>query len=100
MRAANVIGLNFEPGDGTALHAATQIGNLPMVQVLLHYGADVNAVYNNGKTALHMAESLDIVRELLSKGANINAEDEDGQTPYALAFQHGHDEAAAHLRPH
>lgn len=39
----------------TALHWAAQTGHVDIVELLLHSGADPNAVNANGDTALHLA---------------------------------------------
>lgn len=77
----------------TALHAAVWgcsnnllVNNLPVVNFLLHQGADINHIDDRGLTALHYAcstvqtpESAEaIVRRLLASGANIHVQ---GETP-------------------
>ena len=71
--------------------AGTESEVLAAVQVLLDLGADLNAVDNNGETAMHAAAYKNlpqVVRFLASKGARIavwNREDKFGWTPLAIA---------------
>ena len=64
----------------------TEESRVNTCQVLLEYGADVNARWGAriGRTLLHDASYLqrpDIVRTLLNHGANVNLEDKKGRTP-------------------
>ncbi|CAH1798924.1 unnamed protein product [Owenia fusiformis] len=58
-------------------------------KLLLDHGANVNAVNNNGKTALMYAasvnDSVECVNLLIAHGANIDAKDNDGTTALILA---------------
>jgi len=71
--------------------AGTEPEVLEALQVLLDLGADINAVDNNGETAMHAAayENLpQVVRFLASKGATIdrwNRDNRFGWTPLAIA---------------
>jgi ankyrin repeat protein len=71
--------------------AGTESEVLEAVQVALELGADINAVDNNGETAMHAAAYKNlpkVVRFLVSKGARIavwNREDKFGWTPLAIA---------------
>lgn len=71
--------------------AGTESEVLEAVQVLLDLGADVNAVDNNGETAMHAAAYKNlprVVKFLAGKGARIdvwNKEDKFGWTPLAIA---------------
>lgn len=70
-------------------------------QLLLDYGAAVNAITPNGKTALHYAAKagfLTIVTLLLEHGANPDLRDEDGETALSLAQTAGKTEVAALLK--
>lgn len=77
-----------EDAGNTALHFAAQEGRLPMVELLLARGADVNARNNFHQTPLHLAatwnESL-VVHRLLECGADPVAVDDQGKTPLELA---------------
>jgi uncharacterized protein len=71
--------------------AGTEPEVLEAVQVLLALGADVNAVDNNGETAMHAAAYKNlpkVVKFLAGTGARIdvwNKEDKFGWTPLAIA---------------
>jgi ankyrin repeat protein len=70
--------------------AGTEPEVLEALQVLLDLGADINAVDNNGETAMHAAcKNLPgVVKFLAAKGARIdlwNRDDKFGWTPLAIA---------------
>jgi ankyrin repeat protein len=71
--------------------AGTEGEVIEALQVALDLGADVNAVDNNGETAVHAAAYKNLpkaVRFLVAHGANIevwNREDKFGWTPLAIA---------------
>jgi ankyrin repeat protein len=71
--------------------AGTESEVLEAVQVALDLGADVNAVDNNGETAMHAAAYKNlpkVVKFLAAKGAGIdvwNQNDKFGWTPLAIA---------------
>jgi ankyrin repeat protein len=70
MKRANINGLNND--DETALHVASRNGKANVVQLLLDYGADVEA-WNIRKTAALQEASFhghdNVARLLLEKGA-------------------------------
>lgn len=93
---ANSRGLNGRP----ALSAYVWRDDKARVEKLLARGADVNAVDNDGDTALHGAAqsgNVEIVRLLLDKGANPNAKNKVGGTPLMWAAVYGHTDAARSL---
>ena len=60
----------------TALHAASRMNHLKIVQSLLRHGAEVNAQGPRGRTPLVFASEcghLEVVRWLLERGADVNA---------------------------
>jgi ankyrin repeat protein len=71
--------------------AGTESEVLEAVQVALDLGADINAVDNNGETAMHAAAYKNltkVVKFLAAKGAKIdvwNTNDKFGWTPLAIA---------------
>ena len=58
------------------------------MQILLSANADVNAVDEDGETALYLAAEAgdsDIVKLLLDAGADVNIRNEDGETALVIA---------------
>ena len=71
------------------------------VQLLLDWGAPVNAVGPRGRTALHYAAAaghVGVMRVLLSHGAEREVRDESGATPLGLARAAGQTAAARLLK--
>ena len=89
---------------GTALHAASRMNLLEVVQLMLRRGADVNAPGPWGRTPLLFPSEwghLEVVRWLLEHGADVNAEDkDDGWTSLHLAAQFGYFEIVRTLLKH
>ena len=89
---------------GTALHAASRMNRLKVVQLLLRHGADVNAPGRLGRTPLLFASTeghVEVVRWLLEHGADVNAEDKDNDwTSLHLAAANGHFETVQMLLKH
>ena len=68
--------------DKTALHLACEMGNEPMVDLLLECGADRNCQDCAGYTPLHAAiisRCVAIVKKLLEQGANTAIKDNSGR---------------------
>ncbi|XP_076442595.1 L-asparaginase-like isoform X2 [Babylonia areolata] len=66
------------------LCAAAKAKDIPAIEKLLSSGADVSAVNQDGRTALHVACSLgnlNIVSFLLGKGASVHLKDNRGDNP-------------------
>ena len=68
--------------DRTLLHEVAGQGSLPIVELLLHLGADPNARDQSGHTSLYFvgnasrgANGADVVRALVQGGANVNAQE-------------------------
>jgi uncharacterized protein len=88
--------LMLAAGDGRGLGVfakdyATDKEMLEGVKVLVEKGVDVNAVNNNGQTAMHFAvrASDDIVRYLAAHGARLDVKDKQGRTPLDAALGMG-----------
>jgi len=68
---------------------ATEDNMLPMLELLLKNGSDVNALNNNGKTPLHAAAQFGapekLIAVLLKNSADVNARDKFGKTPLHYA---------------
>jgi len=70
------------------LHVAALAGNRQVADLLLRYGADVNARGDQGMTPLHCAAlngNLDVAELLLKRGANPALKDDAGETALQLA---------------
>eukprot|EP00252_Welwitschia_mirabilis_P003023 TRINITY_DN13071_c0_g1_i1.p1 TRINITY_DN13071_c0_g1~~TRINITY_DN13071_c0_g1_i1.p1 ORF type:complete len:795 (+),score=94.59 TRINITY_DN13071_c0_g1_i1:117-2501(+) len=89
-------GARVSSGDvGSFMCSAAREKIMDVLSDLLRYGADVNAIDYEGRTALHQAVSdglTEVVKYLLDNGADFNIEDNDKWTPLNLADQQGHDE--------
>ncbi|KAE9604972.1 hypothetical protein Lal_00036821 [Lupinus albus] len=74
----------------TLLHLACEAADIGMLELLLQYGANVNAADLKGQTPLHrciLKGRTTIARLLLSRGADPRAVDDDGRTPIELAAE-------------
>ena len=72
----------------TPLISASARGSLEIAQLLIAYGADVNAHQIHNFTALHNAAQngqIEMAELLLAHGAAINARSQDGRTPLVFA---------------
>ena len=81
----------------------TKNGDVAQVRKLIDAGADVNAKYDDGSTALMWAAShrhADIAKMLLDAGADVNAKDYAGETAlmYVSAGEHATDTAKNVIR--
>jgi ankyrin repeat protein len=96
--------VTVENNDGeTALHLASQMGQVDAARMLIECGADVTAQYNDGQTSLHLASQrgqVDAARMLIERGADVTAQKNDGQTPLHLATQWGQVDVARMLIEH
>ena len=73
-----------ERGATLLLHARSE----KAVDLLIRYGASLDARTKSGKTALHYAAyncDADVVRALIRRGAQVNAADNDRVTPLDIA---------------
>jgi ankyrin repeat protein len=74
------------PGGATPLMFAALYGDAASVRVLIDRGADVNAVNDEGATALMWAvPDLEKTTLLLAAGASVNAQSADSRTPLLIA---------------
>jgi ankyrin repeat protein len=78
----------------TPLHWAASV---PVAELLVAHGADVNAAAGNGTTALHFATAsnhIAMVQWLLAHGADPARKTKAGQTPWAVAAKMGRHQIA------
>ena len=74
--------------------------SLKVTDLLLDYGADVNAVNSNRRTALHLAimnGQRSLAQLLLARGADVVLKDGFGSAPLTLASKSGYEENIANL---
>ncbi|OWM90619.1 hypothetical protein CDL15_Pgr014922 [Punica granatum] len=83
---------------GLLLHLAcqTETADIGMVELLLQYGANVNASDSKGRTPLHhciIRQRTAIAKLLLDRGASPRAIDREGVTPLQLAAESAFDDS-------
>ncbi|XP_062474144.1 ankyrin repeat and SOCS box protein 10 isoform X2 [Pezoporus occidentalis] len=85
--------VNFAPGGKTALHEACAAASTDCVRLLLSFGADPEAVSENGYKPLHLCkspDSIECVQQLLQHGASVKSRtEEEGDTALHIAARHG-----------
>ena len=91
---------DFSDNQDLDLILAAYDGNLEGVKVLLERGANIDAVTQDGFTALVIASQCGrhvVVKALLERGAKIDAVTQDGSTALMLASQNGHHDVVMSL---
>ncbi|KAJ9587583.1 hypothetical protein L9F63_018965, partial [Diploptera punctata] len=90
-------------GSRTILHAATQCGQLEIVQLLIEQGADVNNISDTINTTPLMEAALNghvkVAKLLVEHGASVNARNSDGFTALLLATVNKNCEMVNFLSP-
>lgn len=76
------------------LQQAVEAGNIQKIAHALAQGADINYVYSNDNTLLHLTLDPDVADFLLSHGAHIDAQNRGGYTPLHYACQDNNIECA------
>lgn len=87
-------------GQQTPLHAAAEMGQKPVADLLLKYKADIEAKANGGWTPLLNAVfggHKDMVELLLMHLADVNFHEDAGRSPLHIAAENGFTEIAALL---
>lgn len=91
--AGFLAGMRRYRGNGDSVHAVARFGSVEMMQLLLGYGASVDAVAKHGCCPLHQtvmyAGRGDMLRFLLDRGADMNVKNNGGYTPLHTAVCRG-----------
>lgn len=72
------------------LHLACETADIGMLELLLQYGANINASDANGQTPLHrciLGGKAALVKMLLTRGADPHAVNGEGKTPVELSME-------------
>jgi ankyrin repeat protein len=90
-----------KPKGTNALNHALDFPGLERTRLLLDHGADPNEVMGHNGTSFHIAiekgRELALLKLLVAHGADVHARRPDRRSPYQVAMQQGHHEAAAWL---
>lgn len=71
-----------------ALHLASDVGSLPIVNLLISHGSKVDAINEEGKTALHVAADRGhtaVLRRLVEAGSDYTISDAKGENALSAA---------------
>ncbi|XP_022764147.1 ADP-ribosylation factor GTPase-activating protein AGD3-like isoform X1 [Durio zibethinus] len=80
----------------TLLHLACETGDIGMLELLLQYGANINAMDSRGQTPLHrciLKGKAALAKLLLTRGADPQALNREGKTPLELAVESHFDDS-------
>ncbi|KAH7139883.1 ankyrin repeat-containing domain protein [Dactylonectria estremocensis] len=71
-----------------AIHYSVVLGGGSILELLLRFGADINARGSLGRSPIHRAASsaFDLFEAAIKAGAEVSAQDENGDTPLHLAI--------------
>ena len=76
----------------TALHLASERGNLMMVKFLINRGAQIEAKNNGGQNPLHYAYNPEVAKYLIDNGTEIESKDNYGFTSLLWAAKIGNND--------
>lgn len=85
------------------IHSACAISAVELAELLIKYGANVNAKQMQGVTPLHSAAhngQTKLTKLLIDHGADLHAKTDSGQTPLHLAMEKNFQETAEVLITH
>jgi ankyrin repeat protein len=84
----NTTALMFAAGARSGRGGQSEQDAVNAVTVCLDHGADIDAVNDNGQTAVHLAvgQSDAVVKLLAARGAKLDVKDRQGRTPLDLAL--------------
>lgn len=89
--AHNSEGYAIEDIDGCSLlHVACETADIGMLELLLQYGANINALNARGQVPLHrciLRGKAAFAKLLLSRGADPHARNGEGKSPFQLAVE-------------
>ncbi len=83
-----------------ALHKATQLGDIQLMQILIANGYNINETDNYKNTPLHISairDDLECLKVLIAHNADLNATDEKDQSPLHISAWEGRLECLKHL---
>ena len=95
-RLASIYADNFNPSavqaeGNTLLHYAVQRDDLGLVKIVLNWEMEINAVNDDGNTALHLAamktSNPEMLQYLIDQGADANAKTVFGESAFDLASE-------------
>ncbi|XWS39416.1 hypothetical protein CRYUN_Cryun18bG0052600 [Craigia yunnanensis] len=80
----------------TLLHLACEAADIGMLELLLQYGANINAMDSRGQMPLHrciLKGKAELAKLLLTRGADPQALNGEGKTPHELAVDSNFDDS-------
>jgi len=84
----------------TVLHVAAANSDVPLLELCMGYGVDVDPMNAEGETPLHVAASkaeMPVVRLLVELGATLNISNGIGESPLMLVCRRGNADTARYL---
>jgi len=96
----NYVEVNGKENCNTALVYAIKKGRLPIIKLLIDYGAKLNEVYANGNSPMKTAilnESIPIIKFLIEQGADVNLKDSFDATPIFYTLKLSNEEKALEI---